>query len=36
MKDPDAETESLVTRFLPIVVGVLDLMRLMLAAQGTR
>ena len=32
-KDPDPETDSLVTRFLPIVFGVLDFLRLLLAAR---
>ena len=33
-KDPDPEIDSLVTHFLPTVVGVLDLLRLLLAARG--
>jgi hypothetical protein len=35
MKDPDPEMDSLVTHFLPAVVGVFDLLRLQLAAKGT-
>ena len=33
-KDPDPEIDSLVTRFLPIVFGALDFLRLLLAARG--
>jgi hypothetical protein len=33
-KDPDPEIHSSVTHFLPTVIGVLDLLRLLLAAPG--